>query len=145
MLQGKISLCIELFCALHSLQIYDHLWETIKLTLIYVYRTEDQGYIYSELGKVLEFYCKYYSRFPDSIYGILEIHEPIIEYSWSSISKGRSFTEDGIVKYRATKKDLSDELIYDCAKLDELFFVSQHLDLFNLDFCTASLLLSSHK
>lgn len=61
-------------------QIYDHLWKTLRLTLTYVYRTKDQRYIYSELDKVLEFYCKYYSRFPDSIYGVLEIHEPVIAY-----------------------------------------------------------------
>ncbi|KAK8790544.1 hypothetical protein WA171_002067 [Blastocystis sp. BT1] len=107
-------------------EIYDHLWKTLRLTLTYVYRTKDQRYIYSELDKVLEFYCKYYSRFPDSIYGILEIHEPVIA----------SFTEDGIIKYRPTKKELTEELICDCAKLDELYYVSQHLDLFNLDFCT---------
>lgn len=59
--------------------------------------------------------------------------------------KGRSFTEDGIIKYRPTKKELTEELICDCAKLDELYYVSQHLDLFNLDFCTVLSLSSPYQ
>ena len=33
-----------------------------------------------QLENLLKFYCKYYSRFPDSIFGIVDVHEPVLEY-----------------------------------------------------------------
>lgn len=48
----------------------------------------------------------------------------------------RRVEKDGKVMYYPHEKELTDQIIADCAKLDELYFNANHMDTFNLDFCT---------
>lgn len=51
----------------------------------------------------------------------------------------RCYTEKETVRFRALVKELDSTTLCDCVKLDELFFMTQHHDYFNLDFCTVFL------
>ncbi|KAK8799932.1 hypothetical protein WA588_002753, partial [Blastocystis sp. NMH] len=57
---------------------------------------------------------------------MIEIRDPLIE----------CYTEKETVRFRALVKELDSTTLCDCVKLDELFFMTQHHDYFNLDFCT---------
>ena len=48
----------------------------------------------------------------------------------------RRVERDGKIMYYPHEKELTDQIIADCAKLDELYFNANHMDTFNLDFCT---------
>lgn len=52
--------------------------------LTILFRTADEDILIREIGRYLRFLSKYYSRFPDSVYGMIEIRDPLIEYAFCS-------------------------------------------------------------
>ena len=60
----------------------DHLITTAFNLLTILFRTADEDILIREIGRYLRFLSKYYSRFPDSVYGMIEIRDPLIEYAF---------------------------------------------------------------
>ena len=52
--------------------------------LTILFRTADEDILIREIGRYLRFLSKYYSRVPDSVYGMIEIRDPLIEYPFCS-------------------------------------------------------------
>lgn len=67
-------------------QVCRHIINTAFNLLTILFRTASEDILVHEIGRYLRFLSKYYSRFPDSIYGMIEVHEPLIEFSLFSSS-----------------------------------------------------------
>ena len=77
--QKKISSGFVLLRFINHRQVCDHLITSAFNLLAILFREESEEILAREIGRYLRFLSKYYSRFPDSIYGMIEVREPLIE------------------------------------------------------------------
>lgn len=62
----------------------DHLITSAFNLLTILFQVASNDILVREIGRYLRFLSKYYSRFPDSIYGMIEVREPLIESTFIS-------------------------------------------------------------
>ena len=129
-IDGYLSVCaIKLIYSkdrVSSSEIATHLLQMLPNTVYYTFNTRDSNCLIRHLDKFLLFFCSYYSSFPDCLFGVIQINDPLIEH----------IEEERNHYWRRHFDSLTEEILHNCAKLDERYFMNDYLDLFSVDFCT---------
>lgn len=76
------DILLNCFCLsfLNGEQIATHLLQMLPNTVYYTFNTRDSNCLIRHLDKFLLFFCSYYSSFPDCLFGVIQINDPLIEY-----------------------------------------------------------------
>lgn len=65
---------------LYFAQIVDALLLKLPYTVYYLFGTYEREFLLKELYKFLLSFCNCYPSFPDCLFGVSQIHQPIIKF-----------------------------------------------------------------
>lgn len=65
---------------LNLIQLFRLLMGKMSVSLIYAFKSVDESILVRELNKFLMFFCKCYIRYPDFIFGLFDIKNPLLLY-----------------------------------------------------------------
>lgn len=83
--RSLISLSIERHGAPLFAQIVDALLMNLPYTVYYLFGTYEREFLLKELYKFLLSFCNCYPSFPDCLFGVSQIHQPIIKLLKKSV------------------------------------------------------------
>ena len=121
---------------LHFAQIVDELLLKLPYTVYYIFGTYEREFLIKELYKFLLSFCNCYPSFPDCLFGVSQIRQPIVKSALSfSPLISRHFIENDIHYWKRNCQTLSKETLFDCARLEERYFMNDYLDRYSSDIC----------